>query len=139
MSFTPLPIGSLPWPGPWPHPLPLPKLPPVDANTIKQQISSVVSPLMQIPAAFNPPPAGIEPPSTPVPQQQPVPSLGDTHKSFVLFLAEIIGVVVLSFVADTSQDVGRVVVAGMVVLALIWLMYRGSAVVGWSKAAGLGA
>lgn len=129
------------WPSPFPppklpkpNPQPLPKWPDLKLPSLPWPITLPKLPLVTVPPITSLPGSF----TVPTPQPQPVKTFGDTHRAFMVFLAEIVGVIVLSFVADTDPDVGKVVMALMVVVALIWLMYHGDLLLQWTRGAGLG-
>ena len=47
-------------------------------------------------------------------------STTDPHQAFVIFVVELVGILVLAFVADASENAGYVILA---VLAALWLLY----------------
>jgi hypothetical protein len=59
------------------------------------------------------------------------------HVAFLLLLGQVVGVVILAWIAGTDDRIGTVVVAFFVVLWLIFLMNRSDLIKTWGAKVGL--
>lgn len=80
------------------------------------------------------------PPTNPIPKQQPIVATTGGHQAFLLLIGEVIGVLILSWLASMNDRLGVVIVAILAVLWLIWIMNNagaGGIVQQWASKVGL--
>lgn len=76
--------------------------------------------------------------TTPTPK--PAASMPDnSHTSFLLLIGQVVGVIVLAWVANIDDRIGTIIVAFFVVLWLIFIMNRSDVIKSWGAKVGLNA
>lgn len=62
----------------------------------------------------------------------------DAHSAFLLFLGELVGVMILAYVADAFPDFGTAIILLFVGLWVLWIVNNSDQVARWADMVGLG-
>jgi len=80
------------------------------------------------------------PTTIPIPTQAPIVATTGGHQAFLLLMGEVVGVLILSWIASMNDRLGIIIVAFLAVLWLIWIMHNagsGGIVQTWAAKVGL--